>query len=188
MIKNSILLALYVGLFFNLVHSQQADIKQIKYTASNKGKVFVYWGGNRGSFSKSDITFKGENYNFTLNNVVSHDKPKGYHIDYINPARMTIPQTNFRLGYFFTDHYKVSIGVDHMKYVVTQNQQSNISGTINLGILGNRTEPLLNRTINYIKLGTIPSAKTPVSIKKEPITNSKLQRPFANEMYVEFKK
>ena len=132
MIKNSILLALYVGLFFNLSHSQQADIKQIKYTASNKGKVFVYWGGNRGSFSKSDITFKGENYNFTLNNVVSHDKPKGYHIDYINPARMTIPQTNFRLGYFFTDHYKVSIGVDHMKYVVTQNQQSNISGTINL--------------------------------------------------------
>ncbi|WP_373943295.1 S41 family peptidase [Polaribacter sejongensis] len=62
------------------------------------------------------------------------------------------------------------------------------SGILNLGILGNRSEPLLNKTIEYVSTGTIPSAKTPVSIKKEQITNSKLQRPFANEMYVEFKK
>ncbi|WP_218598993.1 S41 family peptidase [Polaribacter sp. NJDZ03] len=72
--------------------------------------------------------------------------------------------------------------------VAFEEDYGQISGTINLGVLGNRTEPLLNRTINYIKFGIIPSAKTPVSIKKEPITNSKLQRPFANEMYVEFKK
>jgi hypothetical protein len=54
-------------------------------------------GGNREVYSKSDITFKGNNYNFTLENAA--DKPKGWHIDYINP-RMTIPQTNLRIGYF----------------------------------------------------------------------------------------
>jgi hypothetical protein len=50
----------------------------------------------------------------------------------LNPARMTIPQTNLRIGYYFSDKYSVSIGVDHMKYVVTQNQKFNVDGTINL--------------------------------------------------------
>lgn len=103
-----------------------------KYTAHNKGKFFIYWGGNRESYTKSDITFKGDGYNFTINDVKAHDKPKGYHLDYLNPARMTIPQTNLRIGYFITDHYNVSIGVDHMKYVMTQNQIANVTGEINL--------------------------------------------------------
>ena len=62
----------------------------------------------------------------------SRDVPKGYHIDYINPGRLTNPQTNARLGYFFTDHYNVSIGLDHMKYVAVQGQETTISGSINL--------------------------------------------------------
>ena len=62
----------------------------------------------------------------------AHDKPKGWHIDYVNPANMTIPQTNFRMGYFFSDHYSVAIGWDHMKYVMTQNQIANVTGNINL--------------------------------------------------------
>jgi hypothetical protein len=33
---------------------------------------------------------------------------------------MTIPQTNFRMGYFISDHYSLAIGVDHMKYVLTK--------------------------------------------------------------------
>ena len=88
------------------------------------------WGGNIADFSKSNINFKGANYDFTLTNVVAEDKPKGLHIDYINPLRMTIPQTNFRMGYYFTDKYSISLGVDHMKYVVVQNQTVNITGTI----------------------------------------------------------
>lgn len=101
-----------------------------KYAAHNKGKWFVNWGGNRASYTKSDITFTGDDYHFTLYDVKAHDKPKGVHIDYINPGRMTIPQTNFRFGYYFSDRYSVSLGVDHMKYVMTQNQTVNMSGTI----------------------------------------------------------
>jgi hypothetical protein len=104
----------------------------IKYTSKNKGKFFVFWGGNRDSYAKSDIRFTGKNYDFTVNDAVAHDKPKGWHIDYVNPTRMTIPQTNFRMGYYFTDKYSVSIGVDHMKYVVSQNQTFTVDGTIDL--------------------------------------------------------
>lgn len=113
--------------------SAQEEIKsQDKYTAHNKGKFFISWGGNRENYTKSDVTFTGKDYNFTVNNMAAHDKPKGWNLDYINPSRMTIPQTNLRLGYFFNDHYSVAIGVDHMKYVMTQNQTANVTGEINL--------------------------------------------------------
>lgn len=102
-----------------------------RFTAHNKGKMYIYWGGNRESYSESDIHFKGTKYDFTLNNVVAHDKPKGWHVDYVNPSRMTIPETNFRIGYFINDHYNISLGVDHMKYVMDQNQVVNITGNIN---------------------------------------------------------
>ena len=70
------------------------DVTPQKYTAHNKGKFYIFWGGNRDSYSKSDIHFTGNNYDFTVQDAVADDKPKGWHIDYINPSRMTIPQTN----------------------------------------------------------------------------------------------
>nr|WP_158730001.1 MULTISPECIES: hypothetical protein [unclassified Flavobacterium] len=116
-----------------IVNAQQDEKIQERYTAHNKGKFFVSWGGNRDSYTKSDVTFKGKDYNFTLDNITADDKPKGWHIDYINPTRMTIPQTNFRLGYFINDHYSIAIGVDHMKYVMTQGQTANITGAVSAG-------------------------------------------------------
>ena len=115
-------------LFTNNTIAQETTEIQNKYTTHNKGKFFISWGGNRDSYSKSDITFLGKDYNFTIENVQAHDKPKGWHVDYINPARMTIPQTNFRMGYFISDHYSVAIGVDHMKYVMSQNKAVDING------------------------------------------------------------
>nr|WP_309613219.1 hypothetical protein [Flavobacterium sp.] len=113
-----------------VVSAQEKTANPDKYTAHNKGKMFIFWGGNRESFSKSDIHFKGPDYDFTLYNVQANDKPKGWNIDYINPARMTIPQTNLRIGYFINDHYNISIGVDHMKYVMIQNQTVDIGGVV----------------------------------------------------------
>ncbi|WP_299389815.1 hypothetical protein [uncultured Gelidibacter sp.] len=112
-------------------YSQDHNLPE-RYTASNKGKVYFSWGGNRGVYSKSDITFKGEHYKFTINNATAHDKPKGWHIDYINPTRITIPQTNFKMGYFISDHYSISIGVDHMKYVMHNNVNRIVDGYIDL--------------------------------------------------------
>lgn len=104
------------------------DFRDVK---SNKGKLFVYWGWNRDHYSTSDITFKGSNYNFTLNNVKSDDKPKPFGIYYFKLDELTIPQTNFRIGYFFKENYTLSIGLDHMKYVMRNNTTVKIDGNIN---------------------------------------------------------
>ena len=114
--------------FSQYTFSQEIAENPEKYTAHNKGKFYIYWGGNRESYSKSDIHFKGADYDFTLNDVQAHDKPKGWHLDYVNPARMTIPQTNFRIGYFINDHYNISLGLDHMKYVMFNDRRVSYTG------------------------------------------------------------
>lgn len=103
-----------------------------RYTSKNKGKFYFYWGGNRGYFSNSDINFYGKDYNITINNAVAKDKPKGWHIDYINPGNMTIPQTNVRIGYFINDKYSITLGLEHMKYVMELFQKTTVDGYINV--------------------------------------------------------
>lgn len=122
------------AVFFLLILNcySQDNLATKKYTKSHKRKFLVSWGGNRAVYSKSNITFKGRGYKFTIQNATAGDKPKGWHIDYVNPSRMTIPQTNLKLGYFISDHYAVSIGVDHMKYVMTNNKSRVIDGFIKL--------------------------------------------------------
>lgn len=117
------------GLSLLSLNTYSQEVTTNPYTSGNKGKIFIYWGANRGYYSNSDIHFKGNDYNFTVHNAKAHDKPKGWHVDYINPTRMTIPQTNFRIGYYFTDKYSLSFGFDHMKYVLTQNQEAYVSGS-----------------------------------------------------------
>ena len=97
-----------------------------------KGEFYAHWGWNREWYNKSDISFQGENYNFTLKNVVAKDKPAEFDIEtYFSPEYVTVPQYNFRIGYYFNDHYHVSLGVDHMKYVVQSFQTVKIDGVIN---------------------------------------------------------
>ncbi|GLB49828.1 hypothetical protein [Neptunitalea lumnitzerae] len=126
------LLAISCICFATVASFAQEEKQDDKYTSHNKGKIFFYWGGNGSNYTKSDIHFRGNGYNFTVHDAIAHDKPRGWSIDYINPSRMTIPQTNFEVGYFISDHYNVSFKVDHMKYVMTQYQQATVSGLINL--------------------------------------------------------
>ncbi|WP_053975327.1 hypothetical protein [Polaribacter dokdonensis] len=121
-------------LFFFLVSITISAQKKDFPRVSNKGKIFVYWGWNRATYSNSDISFKGNNYDFTLQDVVAYDRPTDFsYNDYFKLDRITIPQTNFRIGYFLNDHYTVSVGVDHMKYVVQSYQTVKINGEINAG-------------------------------------------------------
>ena len=101
---NSALLILFIS--FSTFAQNDTIVKE-RYTAHNKGKFTISWGGNREKYSQSDIHFVGDDYNFMVQSADAHDKPKGWHIDYITPGQMTIPQTNFKLGYFFTDKYSV---------------------------------------------------------------------------------
>jgi hypothetical protein len=99
-----------------------------------KGNVNIFWGWNRGWFTDSDIRFIGENYDFTLYDVQASDRQTPIGFDpYLNPAKLTVPQTNFRAGYFISDHYCITGGFDHMKYVMVQDQTVKINGEINDG-------------------------------------------------------
>lgn len=104
-----------------------------KYTTHNKGKFYVYWGWNRGYYSRSSIHFKGDDYDFTIHRAKAYDKQSkfSYH-NYFQLDRITIPQTDFRIGYFISDHYNISIGADHMKYVMGTDQMAKVSGYINI--------------------------------------------------------
>lgn len=97
---------------------------------SKKGQMFVFWGWNRAAFSKSDIGFKGDGYNFTLHDVTAQDRPSEINMAYIDPGQVSKPQFNFRLGYFIKDNVALVIAQDHMKYVMDQNQTVDITGYI----------------------------------------------------------
>lgn len=116
-------MALSIGIF-----GQSIRVPKSSY---NKGKFYFYWGWNNAAYSNSDITFQGDNYHFTLNHVVAKDRQTAISLLYLDPTQITIPQYNFRIGYFFHDKWNISIGNDHMKYVVTQGQEAEIVGYIN---------------------------------------------------------
>ncbi len=110
-----------------------ASAIQWKSELNNKheGKFYAYWGYNKSSYSFSNIHFIGNDYNFTLSNVKSNDRQTKFSWDaYFNPKTITIPQYNIRVGYFPCDNYEISIGIDHMKYVVEANQTVYINGDI----------------------------------------------------------
>ncbi|ROI02971.1 MULTISPECIES: hypothetical protein [unclassified Chryseobacterium] len=97
---------------------------------SKKGQMFVFFGWNRAAYSNSDIHFKGNGYDFQLNNVTAQDRPTKFGIVYINPGWFTVVQYNFRAGYFIKDNLALVLGIDHMKYVMDQNQTVGFKGHI----------------------------------------------------------
>lgn len=112
---------------FNSFEQSQANTNQIDRT----GSLYFFWGWNRGWYSNSDINLNGDNYSFKLENVASKDRQNKFDLNtFFNPAKATIPQYNFRVGYFISNNYNISFGIDHMKYVMVQDQAVKISGRI----------------------------------------------------------
>ena len=95
-----------------------------------KNKFYFYWGYNRAYYSKTNLHFNGLAYDFTLYKLTAHDRPSKFGWVYFNPATISIPQYNYRFGYFITNNLSVSGGIDHMKYVIDQEQMTTISGVV----------------------------------------------------------
>ena len=124
-------LFLFITFFpsFNSFAQETSNI--IEPIKGNKGKMYIFWGWNRAHFTQSDIRFRGNNYDFMLKNVVAYDRQTPFALDpYFHPTKLSIPQTNLRIGYFISEHYNVSFGADHMKYVMEQNQTVKMTGFI----------------------------------------------------------
>jgi len=121
-LKNKFLLLLFLTVSLGL-NAQTDPFK--------KGSVMVFWGWNNAKFANSDIHFKGEGYDFQLNKVSAQDRQTKFEWKtYFNPANITIPQVNYRITYFLKDNLGISLGMDHMKYVMNQNQTVEFKGHI----------------------------------------------------------
>lgn len=111
--KSPILIAIFI-LATQLAFAQNEPLSGKTH---QKGKLYAYWGWNRGWYTNSDISFKGNDYDFNLNKVVAKDRQTPFSLNsYLNPTLITIPQYNFRIGYFISENYDISFGADHMKY------------------------------------------------------------------------
>ena len=54
--------------------------------------------------NKTDIHFQGDGYNFTLTEVAASDSPEEWDAKvYLNPTKFTVPEFNFRAGYYLSD-------------------------------------------------------------------------------------
>jgi hypothetical protein len=121
---------LYILLVLSVIEMQA----QVTWLPKLDRRHHLYggWGWNRASYTQSDIHFSGDNYDFTLYDVKAKDRQTEFSVDvYFGLKTVTIPQTNFRFGYFLNDHWAISGGVDHMKYVMSANQQVRFGGAIN---------------------------------------------------------
>ncbi|MFT7011738.1 MAG: hypothetical protein ACJAWR_001761, partial [Flavobacteriales bacterium] len=101
------------------------------FYTSRKGRIFGSWGYNRATYSKSTIHFLGNGYDFTIKDAKANDKPEKFSWNvYFNPGLITIPQYNFRIGYFITNKLSITLNVDHMKYVLENNQIAVVHGFV----------------------------------------------------------
>ncbi|MEY2828619.1 MAG: hypothetical protein RIQ33_477 [Bacteroidota bacterium] len=93
-------------------------------------RFFLYWGYNRSFYSNSNVHLKGNNFDLTFYQLKAKDKPYPFNLkNYIDPTSIWVPQYNYRVGYFINDKVSISIGLDHMKYVVDGTQTAVVSGS-----------------------------------------------------------
>jgi hypothetical protein len=110
------------------VNAQQYSFK--KKFGNQKNAMYVYWGYNRSIYTKSDINFYSDTYDFTLKKAKATDRPTTKLENYFNPSKFTVPQFNARVGWYYKHRWDISIGYDHMKYVMQAGQSVYISGYV----------------------------------------------------------
>ncbi len=124
-----------------------STLEKSAFTHHPKGDFFLNWGYNISWYKDSDIHFSGLGHDFTLRDVKAKDRPTKFNLDYFHPTKITIPQFNFRFGYFITDRLSVSIGWDHMKYVAVDFQTVTMRGYIDPS---RATDPLIKTNMEHI--------------------------------------
>lgn len=121
---------------------------------TDKGGFYFYWGYNRSAYTKSDLRLVGRGYDFTMKDMIASDNPEKLSSSYLDIKKLTIPQFNLRLGYFFKDKWALTLGYDHMKYLMDHPQQITLDGYVTPGISdlwsGNYDNQLETSDYNHI--------------------------------------
>lgn len=94
-----------------------------------RGTLFLYGGYNRSFYTKSDIHFQGNGYDFEMKGSRAYDNPDRIGAKFVD-ARIVTPQFNARIGYYIRDHWAISVGFDQMKYLFADRNEVRLSGTM----------------------------------------------------------
>jgi hypothetical protein len=133
MIYRVLLICVFIGIS---IPAEAQSRKKSKKTSIAQGVLFGYWGYNRSYYTKSDLRLVGEGYDFTLRGSRAKDNPSPLSElkTYVDPTRITVPQFNARIGYYFKTKYAISFGYDHMKYIFRDKNEVLLDGTIDPGV------------------------------------------------------
>jgi hypothetical protein len=97
-----------------------------------KGELYFSWGYNKEWYTNSNVKVNQAplNNNYTLNSVRSKDHP-GWDEGLLS-IPLSIPQYNYRLGYFFNKKKGLAfeINFDHTKHLIRDGQNIRITGTL----------------------------------------------------------
>jgi hypothetical protein len=123
--------ATVLSLFLLLIVISQLHAQDVT-PHQQKGSIYFTWGYHADAYSKSSIRFKNNtegNYNFTLYNATANDR-SDLHC-FFNKA-LTVPQYVINVGYLFNNKSNtgIELSFDHLKYLVVDNQQVHLKGTI----------------------------------------------------------
>jgi hypothetical protein len=142
--------------------SAQKDTSYVRHRKIVKnGILYASWGYNTEWYTTSNIHIDqpGLGNNYTFNGIQAHDH-RGWD-DALLDQQPTIPEYNYRLGYFFDAKqvWALELNFDHAKYVVKYGYYSNITGQMNgqnvnttVGINANVLEWQLNNGANWLEL------------------------------------
>ena len=116
-----------LGLIFSVSNSVAQNKKVYP-----KSEWYLSWGYNTEWYTRSNVHISqpelGNDY--TFNRIKGHDK-KGWDNGLFRKA-ISIPQYNYRLGYFFNPQkgWGVEINFDHTKFIFEDGQDASITGTL----------------------------------------------------------
>jgi hypothetical protein len=118
-----------IVLFFLLPFAGKAQTEE----PHRRGEFYFSWGYNTEAFTHSNLKISqpalGNNYVFK--NIKGHDH-RGWDDGLLSEA-FTIPQYNYRIGYFFGNKKDLGIEInfDHTKFIFADDQLVHIKGTMN---------------------------------------------------------
>ena len=97
------IISLYLIFIFTILSTTNTSAQSETLKANHiKNRVYAYWGWNRGYFTNSDIHFSGDGFDFMLKDVIAKDRQSEFSFrTYFHPAKLTIPQTNYGIGFYF---------------------------------------------------------------------------------------
>ena len=120
----SVLFVLFILVSLSLFSQR----KKIRKVTNDKGTLFVSWGFNRSVYSMSNLYLSGNGYNFNLERSKATDNQSKIGSGDYALNSISIPQYNFKIGYYYKKKWSIAFAVDHMKYIFADQNQVIISG------------------------------------------------------------